>query len=77
MSRFSKLVAKVIGIEEQDPYETNFDRLVGERWELCDYWNGLRLYHKDGRMVIYNHEDDSIVKQFSVKDYQDGKINES
>ena len=66
MSKFSKLVLKIIGIEDSYDYDTNFEMLTCEGWKVCEYWHGLILYQKEDKRIIYNSENDEIVRKYRI-----------
>ena len=66
MSRFSKLISKIMGIEDFYGYDTNFEMLTCEQWEILDFWHGLVLYQKEDKRIIYNSENDEIVRKYRI-----------
>jgi len=67
MSKFSKLIEKIIGVKTDLTYDTNFEGLISEGWISIEDWHGLKLYQKEDERIIYNPNNDEIVRRFLIQ----------
>lgn len=63
MSKLLKIVFGIIGVNDEE-YDTNYEMLISQGWEERQSWEGLVMYQKGDERVIYNPQNDEVVRRY-------------